>query len=187
MRRKSITLSTCLFLTRTAFASPYLKLRNILHDEGSAEPGLTEKLVISFGLVLAGGVFAGYVKLLLFVFRLSMSWLDLQAYSWFDGFGWTSPTCLSDLFWRWEGEKGCSERCGLYLSLAYVGSQSSIYWQRVFSSQFIGEGQALGSCGLWHITLRAVTFLRNILNRYSYSEMWFVLPNPGVDILADFD
>ena len=71
MRRKSITLSTCLFLTRTAFASPYFIFRNTLRDEGSAEPGLSEfwtKLVISIGLVLAGGVFAGYVRLLLTIF-----------------------------------------------------------------------------------------------------------------------
>jgi metal transporter CNNM len=90
MTRKSITLSTCLFLTRTAFASPYFKFRNTLLDEGSAEPGSSEfwtKLVISVGLVLAGGVFAGYVRLLLTIFRLLIRWLDFQTYSWFDGFG----------------------------------------------------------------------------------------------------
>jgi len=61
---KPKTLPAILFLIRTALASPYLgRVRSQVGDD-EAEPGSPEfwsKLLISTALVLAGGVFAGYV------------------------------------------------------------------------------------------------------------------------------
>lgn len=58
------TLPTLLFLLRAALATPFSKILNTNDPvEGPpAEPGSTEfwsKMLISTGLVLAGGVFAG--------------------------------------------------------------------------------------------------------------------------------
>ena len=56
-------LPTLIFLLRTTFASPYFR-NNAPIEELPAEPGSSEfwtKLLVSVGLVLAGGVFAGFV------------------------------------------------------------------------------------------------------------------------------
>lgn len=56
-------LPTLIFLLRTTLASPYFR-NNVPAEEPPAEPGSSEfwsKLLISVGLVLAGGVFAGFV------------------------------------------------------------------------------------------------------------------------------
>ncbi|KJA20892.1 hypothetical protein HYPSUDRAFT_42714 [Hypholoma sublateritium FD-334 SS-4] len=55
-------LPTFLFLLRTVFASPYLRLKTVPGEVEPAHPGSSEfwtKLVVSVVLVLAGGVFAG--------------------------------------------------------------------------------------------------------------------------------
>ena len=54
--------STLIFLIRVAVASPFVRYVSIGHNENHTAPGSSEfwtKLVISIGLVLAGGVFAG--------------------------------------------------------------------------------------------------------------------------------
>jgi len=59
------SLPTLVFLLRAALASPYAR-RTIPVEEPPARPGSEEfytKLLISAGLVLAGGVFAGCVQL----------------------------------------------------------------------------------------------------------------------------
>lgn len=61
MRRVTINLPTLVSLLRIARASPVFSLRG---NNGGAHPGSPDfwtKLIISIGLVLAGGVFAGSV------------------------------------------------------------------------------------------------------------------------------
>ena len=56
-------LPTLIFLLRTTLASPYFR-NNVPVEEPPAEPGSPDfwtKLLVSVGLVLAGGVFAGFV------------------------------------------------------------------------------------------------------------------------------
>jgi metal transporter CNNM len=70
-------LPTLIFLLRTTLASPYFR-DNVPIGDPPAEPGSSQfwsKLLVSVGLVLAGGVFAGFVVVIGFLCIWPDKWL----------------------------------------------------------------------------------------------------------------